>query len=161
MSWSPEAWSARSAMWPDERVARLRHLAAEGLSAAVIGQHLGCAKGSIIGKCRRMGIPLLGPNFMALRGLKPVAVIVRPIAVRSDTLPPLASGEAARKAPERAKVPEPPKPPSRSKATCQWPLNDRRPWKFCGAACALGEVYCRSHAKVAYVRRCERQEDAA
>lgn len=57
--------------------------------------------------------------------------------------------------------PEPPPPrvvtdytkPIPPPPTCQWPLNNSRPWQFCDAACAPGgKVYCAEHLAVALVK---------
>ncbi len=46
-------------------------------------------------------------------------------------------------------------------APCCWPTNDRRPWLFCDKPSEPGKVYCRDHAKLAYIRVRDRREDAA
>lgn len=45
--------------WTSEKVQEIRELASEGLSARQIGDKVGRTRNSIIGKLRRMGIPLL------------------------------------------------------------------------------------------------------
>jgi GcrA cell cycle regulator len=55
------------------------------------------------------------------------------------TLPSLAP--AARPAAPR------PVPPPRA---CAWPLNDRRPWRFCDDASAPGQPYCAEHCRRAF-----------
>ncbi len=46
-------------------------------------------------------------------------------------------------------------------APCCWPTNDRRPWLFCEKPSEPGKSYCRTHAKLAYIRIRDRREDAA
>jgi hypothetical protein len=53
--------------WTPERVDHLKELAGQKLSARQIGIELGVSRNSVIGKMRRMGIPLLNPP--SVRGL--------------------------------------------------------------------------------------------
>lgn len=53
---------AANSFWTDERVALLGQLAGQNLRAAEIAARIGdgCNRAMVIGKCRRVGIPLKG-----------------------------------------------------------------------------------------------------
>ena len=59
-----------------------------------------------------------------------------------------------------------PKPPTASVVlptlfrTCQWPLTNGRPWRFCDAPVVLGSAWCEAHYRTVYARP-PRQERAA
>ena len=43
--------------WDDAKVAKLRRMWADGLTAAEIGRRLGCTKSAALGKAHRLGLP--------------------------------------------------------------------------------------------------------
>jgi len=154
--------------WPDASTARLRVLWAEGLGTKQIGAELGVSKNSIIGKARRLGLaprpnpvgvhpghPLPAPRPRPV----PLPRMDRPVVVRK--LEPQQACALGRR-PPAPPPPQPPQPPSAPHAgveQCQYPLNDGRPWRFCGAPAVPGRPYCAAHAAKAYLPH--RYRDAA
>jgi Bacterial dnaA protein helix-turn-helix/GcrA cell cycle regulator len=67
--------------WTDYKVGRLHALAAEGYSAYQISRIIGATKGSVIGKCDRLGIVLSG----GINTTIPIAVIPPPIEGERET----------------------------------------------------------------------------
>ena len=62
--------------------------------------------------------------------------IVAPLIAKPPTTPELRTAE--------------PRKPAyiRSPRDCCWPINDRRPWRFCDAQAERGRSYCAHHARV-------------
>lgn len=161
----------------DANLAKAEVLWNDGLSASQIAFRIGgdCTKSAIIGTAHRRGWEARpSPITFATspRAPKPTKRVIGP------TLPPL-SPDAARPcgqsggsvAPERdppAPRPAPAAPtvvalPARLPPplfrTCQYPLNDRRPWRFCDAPTTAGSPYCATHHDRCYARTA-RQEAA-
>jgi GcrA cell cycle regulator len=166
MSFDPQSYCPINEVWPLARINRLRDLAADGLSASAIGRELGCTKNGIVGKCRRMQIPLTQPNHMDKRAV----LLGRPLVVRhvpvvdGATLPPLASAVAARKtppAPEKPRAPEPPVAPPEPRHQCAWLDGERGRYLQCTSMAKAGSVYCASHHSRSYVRRSSLQPECA
>ncbi len=154
--------------WTEERVARLRELWAEGLSASEIARELGgVTRNAVIGKVHRLRLERRAPSR---RGT--AAKNARP-APPSRRRPPAVSGtaalkpepEAAQKAmpapkPRRARLVFPP-PPAEGRIkdimkltrhTCRWPIGDpgEEGFAYCGAQVSAGHPYCEHHARMAY-----------
>jgi hypothetical protein len=93
--------SDMTALWPVERVSRLRTLAERGLSATAIGIWLGCGKNAVVGACHRNDVQLLVSNRGGGRTGPREPLAGRPAVVRrvpvtdGATLPPLASESLA------------------------------------------------------------------
>jgi GcrA cell cycle regulator len=153
-------------MWTDERVAELKRLWEQGLSASQIAAALGgITRNAVIGKAHRLGLaarpsPIKGPGQPRVPGVPRVRVArVRPkSAMRPDRLarPP------QRELPPRPAMPaEPPRPRvfNPNGPACQWPIGEpgHDGFHFCEAPAVQGKPYCEYHCAAAYRRR----DDAA
>jgi GcrA cell cycle regulator len=145
-------------IWPEWRIERLRDLVESGLSAREVGVHLGCSRMAILGKCRRMRIPLLIPpvggtkRLMGGRYGPPAPPVARPPRVRRVgpvSLPALASVPV--------QLPPPPAPVLVPLLTgeCCWPLGEPRTrgFRYCDAPCDVRRTYCTKHHKDAHLKR--------
>ena len=160
--------------WAEKTEAKFRAMWAEGKSAAEIGLEVGVSRSAVCGKRRRLKLP---QRTNPVRRREPDA----PVARRArERLPPRAPPAIT----ERHDAPRPvaappvrPAPPVPLPApyvvaspagtdTCSWPLNDARPWRYCGApvCCRSREqpdgsvvrvpgVYCTLHQAVSVGRR--------
>jgi GcrA cell cycle regulator len=140
--------------WNDERVALLRKLWAEGLSASQIAKQLGgVTRNAVIGKVHRLGLAgratpsrpakrpirtarprIVGPSAPRLRMPSSVPHVVIP-----DLEPlKLEDGKAASVL-------------TLSDSMCKYPIGDptEADFAFCGRASASGP-YCQDHARLAY-----------
>jgi len=140
--------------WTEERVALLRKLWAEGLSASQIAKQLGgVTRNAVIGKVHRLGLagratpsrPAKRPVRVSRpRSIGPSAPRLRPLsslpAVTIPDLEPLKfeDGKAASVL-------------TLSDAMCKYPIGDPTDpgFAFCGRAAACGP-YCQDHARLAY-----------
>jgi GcrA cell cycle regulator len=140
--------------WSEERVALLRKLWTEGLSASQIAKQLGgVTRNAVIGKVHRLGLagratpsrPAKRPIRAARpRPLGPIAPRLRPAshmpAVVIPELEPVkfADGRAASVL-------------TLTENMCKYPIGDptEADFAFCGRASACGP-YCQDHARVAY-----------
>src|SRR3990167_962266 len=142
--------------WTDIRVAELRRLAAERLTASEIAAALGgVSKNSVISKCHREGVMLLSgrnpPRSNGPRKRRPSfsygkrATSAAPPAFKPGTLPP----ESA--APPTAKMLPLLELTAR---TCKWPIGHpgTAGFGFCGVDKPAGSPlpYCTAHAVLAY-----------
>ncbi|MEJ0017507.1 MAG: GcrA family cell cycle regulator [Acetobacteraceae bacterium] len=153
--------------WTEELEQRLRELWAEGLSTPEIGRRLGKSKNGVVGKAHRLDLPARPSPIIRSGEPRPV----RPRQVRAAaTLAVLRSlGSAAPKpAPVAVAAPAPARPvvaaPQRAPtarttvpyspfATCQWPTNNGRPWRFCDSPTKAGSSWCPEHHAVCFTRR--------
>ncbi len=136
-------------IWTEERVALMRRLWAEGLTASQIAVRLdGASRNAVIGKLHRMKLSADGQ-----------ADAPRPVRTRAAVAPrpAVADGEAA--APARftavAILVEEPGLATFSSLEahmCRWPIGDPAAddFSFCGQALALGRPYCAQHSRTAY-----------
>ena len=164
--------------WTEERVATLRKLALDGLSAAQIADELACGitRNAVLGKMHRMGIgsKTTSPFANAGTGDKPRQPKPR------TSLPKTAPARTFNEHPAEAKpksAPEPEPVTEEERATlaeranaaapgsqrvtimelresmCRWPLGDpaSRDFSYCGADAPIGEgPYCKFHGRIAY-----------
>jgi len=147
--------SATAGGWTDERVASLKKLWLEGLSASQIAKQLGgVTRNAVIGKVHRLGLSgratPAAPSRPAFKAPRPA----RPV---------LAQPHAPRRA-EPAAPPAPPplpavveEPGSATVLTlgahmCKWPIGDpaAEGFTFCGRRTGPDGPYCAEHARVAY-----------
>ena len=156
--------------WPDERVAHLKELAAQGLTGSQIAEILGCTRNAVLGKLDRLGGVKLGtPKCRLDRAFH------NPKPKRVAAVAPAAEGpgEADRQSchPRRSATPVPPPlmvmPASPAvcqgwegiaaavvaldSGECHWPLPDgpTAPTGFCRAPVAIpGKPYCEHHAYI-------------
>lgn len=141
--------------WSEERVALLRKLWAEGLSASQIAKQLGgVTRNAVIGKVHRLGLagratpsrpakrPVrtarprsLGPSAPRLRSASSVPLVVIP------DLPPLKleDGKAATVL-------------TLNESMCKYPIGDPTDadFAFCGRGVFGSHPYCQDHARLAY-----------
>src|SRR5262245_18279279 len=140
--------------WTDERVATLRKLWTEGLSASQIAKQLGgVTRNAVIGKVHRLGLAgratpsrpakrpvrtarprLMGPSIPRLRPPSTTPAVVIP------HLEPLK--DEAGKTMNVLTL---------SESVCKFPIGDPTDpdFAFCGRA-AVGSPYCSDHARLAY-----------
>ncbi|MGE3301867.1 MAG: GcrA family cell cycle regulator [Hyphomonadaceae bacterium] len=143
-------------MWTDDRVATLRKLWTDGLSASQIAKQLGgVTRNAVIGKVHRLG---LAGRATPSRPAKRIVRAARPrvhagLPSRPRTIPSLAP---------LAELPPPLEPqalPDGSVASvltvtdrmCKWPIGDPADMKFafCGREACDGP-YCAEHARHAF-----------
>ena len=139
--------------WTDDRVAVLKKLWLEGLSASQIAKQLGgVTRNAVIGKVHRLGLSgRAAPSqparavFKAPRPARPVSPA--PMVRRAEPV--------ARPEPMRLRAPE--EPGSATVLTlgahmCKWPIGDPTSdtFAFCGRRTGEDGPYCRDHAQVAY-----------
>lgn len=143
--------------WDDERVATLKKLWLEGLSASQIAKQLGgVTRNAVIGKVHRLGLsgraaPSQPQRQVAFKAPRPP----RPIAqapVRREPAP--AASMPVPAAPRQVFVAE--EPGTATVLTlgvhmCKWPIGDPSSdsFTFCGRRQSEGP-YCVDHARVAY-----------
>lgn len=142
--------------WTDERIARLRSLRMEGLSASLIAIRLGggVSRNGVIGKLHRLGLrslPAVGGEKKRLKRVKGLAVD---------------SGHGPRtkykfKCTDEACEPLPAEdvPPAQlvtfaalERRHCRWPYGDpKQPgFGYCGGPAEPGLPYCKAHIRRAY-----------
>jgi GcrA cell cycle regulator len=123
--------------WDDEKIACVRRLKEEGLSASEIAGEMGTTKGSILGKLRRLG--LFEPKTNGGAALKGRAYVARKRKVLAANgnphLPPHSISLLDLKP-----------------ADCRWPVTDRPPHLFCGRPKWGSSSYCCSHTAKAWRR---------
>ncbi|MFZ5670328.1 MAG: GcrA family cell cycle regulator [Pseudomonadota bacterium] len=143
--------------WTDDRVATLKKLWLEGLSASQIAKQLGgVTRNAVIGKVHRLGLSGRAapsqparPVFKAPRPARPVSTT--PVAPRRVVAEPVAA------APLPTPVHRIEEPGSATVLTlgahmCKWPIGDPTSdsFTFCGRRAGEAGPYCREHAQVAY-----------
>lgn len=124
------------------RIAQLRQLLDEGgRSWAQMGKLMGCSKNAIAGLIRRH-------VYGRQNGFKNPAL---------KDAPPRKPYSRKKRPPVVVKLPVPvvrlPPPPPVPVGECQWPVNNRRPWRFCEAVTEPGLPYCDAHCLIAYHKR--------
>ncbi len=135
-------------IWP-EADAKLRERWEAGAPCAQIGRELGVSSHAVIGRAHRIGLPQhvsatgrphpLG-NLPPKPRNKPCP---RRLPVNAVTLPKLGPPSVLQLDPARLPT-----------GACQFPLTDKRPWRFCeGICCALGSPWCAKHKRVVYLSR--------
>jgi len=141
--------------WTDERVATLKKLWLEGLSASQIAKQLGgVTRNAVIGKVHRLGLsgratpsqptrPVFKPQRIARPATPAPQPVRRPIAAS-----PLAEPTIVHRVEE---------PGSATVLTlgahmCKWPIGDpsSEGFSFCGRRTGDEGPYCVEHARVAY-----------
>ena len=138
--------------WTDERVAILKKLWLEGLSASQIAKQLGgVTRNAVIGKVHRLG---LSGRATPSQPQRPVFKAPRPS--RPVSTPSMAPRRIAPSAPEPSPVYYAEEPGSATVLTlgahmCKWPIGDPASdnFTFCGRRIGEGS-YCVEHARVAY-----------
>ena len=155
--------------WTDERIEVLRRLWADGLSASQIANNLGgVTRNAVIGKIHRLGLSgrVKAPQARAGRQRANVAPSRQPMTSPQPRV--MAAGALAVKVVEREVMEIIPLPEAEvvplhggvtlfelGAAACRWPIGDPSAdaFLFCGSRTQPGEVYCRSHAELAFPAR--------
>lgn len=140
--------------WTEERVATLRKLWAEGLSASQIAKQLGgVTRNAVIGKVHRLG--LAGRATPSRPAKRPVRTarprIVGPTAPRlrpASTMPTVVIPELE---PMALQDGRPATVLTLNESMCKYPIGDPTDpaFAFCGRG-AAGGPYCADHARLAY-----------
>jgi GcrA cell cycle regulator len=127
--------------WTSDRDAQLTELWASGITTRQIGAAMSITKNAAIGRARRLDLPPRPSPIKRPGTASPAAVSVpKPQPVRPRAVAP-------------ARVPVPAPPPVEApvvfrappQTTCQYPLNDGQPWRFCSDPSIAGKVYCEFH----------------
>lgn len=140
--------------WSDDRVASLKKLWLEGLSASQIAKQLGgVTRNAVIGKVHRLGL-----SGRAAPAAPQRTVFKAPRPPR----PTMATPHAPRRAEAAVHQPVPlpalrEEPGTATVLTlgahmCKWPIGDPSTddFSFCGARTSQDGPYCQAHARVAY-----------
>src|ERR1700759_1654735 len=139
--------------WDDERVATLKKLWLEGLSASQIAKQLGgVTRNAVIGKVHRLG----------LSGRAAPSQPSRP-TFKAPRAPRPAPAPAPRRVAEHHRAPAPvpvlcPEEPGSATVLtlgahmCKWPIGDpaSNTFSFCGRRSDQDGPYCAHHAQIAY-----------
>lgn len=142
--------------WTDERVATLKKLWLDGLSASQIAKQLGgTTRNAVIGKVHRLGLAERGLPSAPRLGARP-ARKPRPVQVARPR-PAVAAAPRARVSSIRCETVSLPGTVASvadlGAGCCKWPIGDvdKDDFAFCGRAAA--GIYCVEHARVAYQPR--------
>lgn len=135
--------------WPAERVAKLRKLWAEGLSASQIAKRLACgvSRSAVLGKVHRLQLPkrihtpaketITNRVLSRMRPPKRVAAPPAPISEPAVPLDPIDPTLTTLRLNE---------------FTCRYPIGDPQDaaFTYCGRTCE--GPYCRDHKRLCYQR---------
>lgn len=144
--------------WTEERVALLKKLWTDGLSASQIAHKIGgVTRNAVIGKVHRLGLSGRGaPARVSTARIRTAeAVPQRATVGMNRPVPPPQPEEIAHPV-----VPEEPILSDEERTsvlhlteqTCKWPIGDpgTTDFHFCGARTKIGSPYCATHAAMAY-----------
>ena len=145
--------------WTDERVANLKKLWLDGLSASQIAKQLGgVTRNAVIGKVHRLG---LSGRAAPSQPSRPACRAARPRPTQAPSAPrriepaarPVVATQPSAPAPRPAVLDLPGTATVLTLGShmCKWPIGDpsSREFSFCGRRASEG-VYCVEHARVAY-----------
>jgi GcrA cell cycle regulator len=149
--------------WTDDRVAVLKNLWQEGLSASQIAKQLGgVTRNAVIGKVHRLGLagratpsrpPKRTPRLQRPRTVASIAPRQRPVqpsvpAVAAPQLEPLRRDDGAVTTVLTL-----------NDRVCRWPIGDPtdKDFAFCGRPSCSGP-YCTEHARVAFQPQTQRKK---
>ena len=151
--------------WTDERVAVLKKLWTDGLSASQIAKQIGgVTRNAVIGKVHRLGLSGRAaparPRTPALKVNRPRPVVAAPRPVHQHAPMPVRLRE-----PDMPVIDIPADGPSNvlelGAHMCKWPIGDpsKAGFRFCGRKCGEDGPYCADHARVAYQPAAKRRGD--
>ena len=154
--------------WTDERVATLKKLWLDGLSASQIAKQLGgVTRNAVIGKVHRLG---LSGRAAPSQPARPAFKAPRPARVAAPAPAPVAPRRAPIDAPVAPSLPSILRQESPGSATvltlgahmCKWPIGDpaTEGFTFCGKGSHDGP-YCDAHAQIAYQPQQARKKGGA
>jgi GcrA cell cycle regulator len=143
--------------WTDERVATLKKLWLEGLSASQIAKQLGgVTRNAVIGKVHRLGLSGRATPSQPARTVFKAPRAPRPVS-QAPAAPRRVAAEASAPMPAPRPVYRVEEPGSATVLTlgahmCKWPIGDpsTESFTFCGRRASDGAPYCIEHAQVAY-----------
>lgn len=155
---APTAHEPRYSDWTDDRIAALKKLWAEGLSARCIAGRLGgITRSAVIGKVHRLGLPGRATQHRFNAGSKRPHKPRRHHDPRSFKFASQRPSAAVFVAEPYAPPPKPNIPESERKTLlqledgdCRFPVTDGPPHQFCARAKVAGLPYCADHARIAY-----------
>ena len=139
--------------WTEERIAQLRSLWTQGLSASQIGLRIAKTRSAVLGKVHRLDLPPRPPPIKPHQAAKPLAAPPRPKPPRQapkGQRPP----RKTEPIPDAQALPAAPEPPRQGAGDgCAWPIGEpRRPgFRFCGAERQPGRSDCAGHVRIAYI----------
>lgn len=150
--------------WPVQKIARLKTLWAEGYSASMVGERLGCSRNAVIGKVHRLKLPKPSMKLAPLRQRVKAETPQPPPQEHPKLLPLPRRGGKPPRLPAAPVVILPPRsepavmpdiPGSRvvtlemrGHHQCRWPVNDGGPFLYCGAPRVSGQSYCAHHMRI-------------
>jgi GcrA cell cycle regulator len=151
--------------WTDDRIATLKQLWSDGMSASLIAATLGeVTRNAVIGKVRRLGLAGRATTSRRCCPARPRSAPLaqaRPRKARSQSLSrKLQTSRPFRTPPPRSRsvLPELGPAPERpvtvqtlTALTCNWPIGDPKTpaFHFCGRGKPLLKAYCAHHAAIA------------
>ncbi|MDX2236481.1 MAG: GcrA family cell cycle regulator [Hyphomonadaceae bacterium] len=139
--------------WSDERVALLRKLWAEGLSASQIAQQLGgVTRNAVIGKVHRLGLAGRAtpsrPAKRPVRAQRPRSI--SPSAPRLKTISSAPLPDVPQLEPLRDEEGRTTNVLTLSDRVCKWPIGDPNDHTFAFCGRNASGTYCADHARLAY-----------
>ena len=158
--------------WTDERVATLKKLWLDGLSASQIAKQLGgVTRNAVIGKVHRLGLSGRAapsqptrPAFKAPRPARAAAPSPSPAPVRRVSETPAPAIQATPTAPVRHEAPGSATVLTLGAHMCKWPIGDPSTdsFTFCGSGIGAADgPYCDTHAQIAYQPQQARKKGGA
>jgi GcrA cell cycle regulator len=142
----------------EDRQSVLAALWAEGWSAKEIGRRMGCSKNAVVGRAARTGLP---KRPSPIRTVSDADASERTLQRRGLSV---ANARRVTRADEFVAPAMQPEKPLRAVfrgKSCQFIINDTKPFQFCGKDALSCGPYCGQHHEVAYLRVRDRREDAA
>ncbi len=147
--------------WTDDRVATLKKLWLDGLSASQIAKQLGgVTRNAVIGKVHRLGLSGRAapsqparPVFKAPRPARPATQVQpAPVARRVEPAPVQPSAPPAHVPVYRHEEPGSATVLTLGAHMCKWPIGDPATdgFSFCGRRTGEDGPYCAEHARIAY-----------
>lgn len=160
--------STATVTWTEDRVATLKKLWTDGLSASQIAKQIGgVTRNAVIGKVHRLG---LSGRAAPARPRTPTIKIARPRPAISAPRPMMhhahPSTQVRLREPEMPIIDIPEHGPSNvlelGAHMCKWPIGDpsKTEFRFCGRKCDEATPYCVDHARVAYQPPAKRRGDS-
>jgi GcrA cell cycle regulator len=162
--------------WTDDRVAILKKLWTEGLSASQIAKQLGgVTRNAVIGKVHRLGLAGRAAPSRPIKRISVPIARVRPVLAeqvaalikpaRAPNVESVTQAKVTGETAAAAPTAKPVKPKPRALRDgqiigvlqlgphmCKWPIGDPgdADFGFCGSQCGTTDVYCEEHAAIAF-----------
>ncbi|TBB57043.1 GcrA cell cycle regulator [Rhizobium ruizarguesonis] len=136
-------------IWTDERVARLKRLWAEGLSASQIAAHLGgVSRNAVVGKIHKLQLPGRAGAGRIVPRQTSASNFDKLLPRQARVVVPISKKLAVHQLTERV---------------CHWPVGDplTADFSFCGADAPENSPYCVYHQRLAYQPRGSRTKPKA